>query len=362
MLSSSINDGTQQMKIHFAYAIPRFQSSYLKRGFSKYLILSGRVPTLPILYRRGWLPFLPNPLRAPYSITVNLFRYLKERATTYLYDWEEQRTVKIGDGGIILGHPHPNPNTIVQQAFNNGIAFKRKILIFPIHHAIESIGRFTLPLIEKADIVFGIMGQYWYETLDNSMYSCWKEKIIPLDMAIDAKQYPVVKKRFNKPGKRGYLYIGGNRPEKGCHILNETMAGLGNLPKGWIGEGPDIPHMKHVSRWADLTPGFMSAIAEKYDFFINTSISDANPTTILEAMAWGFPVACTPQSGYHNMPSVTTLSTADIAKNIEDLLELQYMQEEKLLEISAINRSLVETNYTWERFCNSIWKEIKVFS
>jgi glycosyltransferase involved in cell wall biosynthesis len=203
------------------------------------------------------------------------------------------------------------------------------------------------------------MGPYWYNTLETSFLGRWKKKIVPLDMAVDAMQYPMLKQRFNPPGERGYFYIGSNRPEKGCDILGQTMAELTDFTNGWIGPGPDIPHMQRIATHAELTSDFVSKLAEGFDFFVNTSISDANPTTILEAMAWGFPVACTPQSGYYNMPSVVTLSTTDIQANVKALLELQYRPEEELVQISLTNRQLVETRYTWIRFCDTVWRSLQ---
>lgn len=349
------------MKIHFVYSVPRRQGDFASRFIGRYYRISGRLPLLPVPYRRGWLPMKPKPLRAPFSITVNLFSYLNERAKTLLYDWEERRIKGMNDGDIILGHPHPNPESIVRKAFDSDISFRARVLIFPMHYGMESINQFALPLLEKADIVLGIMGEYWYKGLRDSMFSRWQDKIVPLDMAIDVYQYPHIKRTFNQPGSRGYLYIGNNRPEKGCGVLSQTMAGMGDLPKGWIGEGPDIPHMKRIAGWADLTPEFMSEIAGTYDIFVNTSVSDANPTTILEAMAWGFPVACTPQSGYVNVPSITSLSTTDIPGNVEALHRMQYADEESLEATVIENRNLVETRYTWDRFCTTVWRAVKGF-
>lgn len=345
------------MTVHFVYAIPRPQVGFVLRRVIKVLDRS----KLPAWYRHGWLPGLPNPLPAPGSITVNLYRYLQRRIPTVLYDLAEKGEIRLKEDDILLGHPHPNPQTIVQQTLHRSHKCKCKALIFPIHYGIASINEFTLPLIEQADIVFGIMGPYWYDNLENSFFAPWKHKIIRVDMAVDATEYPLVKRHFNPPGRRGYLYIGSNRPEKGCEILNRTMAKLSNFPKGWIGGGPDIPNVPRIATHAHLTPEFMSSLATEYDFFINTSVSDANPTTILEAMAWGFPVACTPQSGYYKIPSIITLDTTDIEANVKALLELQYAPEEYLLQLSVTNRRLVETHYTWERFCTTVWQGLEPY-
>ena len=33
--------------------------------------------------------------------------------------------------------------------------------------------------------------------------------------------------------------------------------------------------------------------------------------------------------------------------------------EERLRELSRANRALVETQYTWERFCGTVWKTVE---
>ncbi len=302
-----------------------------------------------------------GPMPAPYSITVNLHRYLAARHVVRLYDWRETGSIALHPDDILIGHPHPNTQTIVQQTLRSGAPCRLKALLFPIHHAMPEFNEYALPLLERADVVLGIMGPYWYDTMESSFLAQWKKKIVRLDLAVNAVEYPLVKRRFNAPGKRGYLYIGNNRPEKGIEALSATLEGLEKYPRGWVGGGPDIPHATRIAGYRLLTPEFITGLAEQYDVFLNTSVSDANPATILEAMAWGFPVACTPESGYYNMPSIVPLSTTNIDANVATLEELQHAPEERLRELSRANRALVETQYTWEKFCGSVWSQLERF-
>lgn len=348
--------------IHFVYAVPPPQVGGAATAFKLYRCLADAGLPLPYWYRYGWVPGMPTPLPAPGSITTHLSAYLRQYQPLRLYHLDEVGEIDCGANDIILGHPHPDTNTVIQRTFALAPRCRMKALIFPMHHAMPAISQFTLPLIEKADKVFGIMGPFWRETIEQSHFAPWKDKITPLDMAVDVKEYPFLKKRYNPPGRRGYLYIGGNRPEKGCAVFGATMKHLGNFPRGWIGGGSEIPDVPRLAPYANLTPTFVASLAEQFDFFINTSVSDANPTTILEAMAWGFPVACTPESGYHNMPIITTLSTTDIQGNVKKLLELQYAPEDRLQQIGLEGRRLVEMHYTWERFCTSVWRGLKPYA
>ena len=349
------------MTVHFVYALPRLRRVRgLGRTLARYERVRCQIGMTPS-YRSGWLPGLSMPLAAPYSITVNLLRFLQEKINCKLYDWQEHCGISYGPNDIILGHPNSDPNTPIQNAFLSNQPCRAKILIFPIHHAMKSVVNFVLPLLDQADLVLGIMGPYWYDTLDTSFLAPWKHKIVRLDMAINAREYPKVKHQFNMPGSRGFLHIGYNVPEKGPEVLAATMERLPEFRKGWIGAGDEIAFIPRITPFAYLTPEYVGKLAGLYDIFVNTSVSDANPTTILEAMAWGFPVACTPQSGYYNMPSLLSLSTSDIAANVHTLTETQYAPDEQLQQMSVTNRNLVETHYTWDRFCGTVWQTLEKY-
>jgi len=349
------------MMIHFVYSVPPPAGRLSLKLNRLYRWLRRRAPYLPVPWRNGLSRWGGRIIPAPASITQHLYTFLAERQPTRLYDLDERLRLVFSEDDIILGHPWPHPATIMQQAMRSPQKCRLKALIFPIHHGIPSINASAAPLVERADVVFGIMGPYWYDTLEKSAFALWKPKIIRLDMAVDARQYPRVKREFNPPGQRGYLYIGSNRPEKGCDVLSRTMAGLPEFKRGWIGFGREIPHLRHISSAVELTRDFIARLCQQYDFFINTSVSDANPTTILEAMAWGLPVACTPQSGYYDMPELVMLSTTDIEHNIHALKALQYAPESELERISQANAERVHSYYTWDRFCKTVWDTVSLY-
>ena len=103
-----------------------------------------------------------------------------------------------------------------------------------------------------------------------------------------------------------------------------------------------------------LNPATMQALAEECDFFLTMGVSDANPTTILESMAWGFPVACTPQSGYDGLSEITTLSITDMQHNLDTLDRLQGAPDAELLDQADLARKRVESCYTFERMTGTV--------
>jgi glycosyltransferase involved in cell wall biosynthesis len=343
------------VKLHFAYAVPPELSRLTRWRNELILRLQAHGLPTPAPSWRHMFPQAHAPLSAPDSITDQVYRALSKHVPTLLYDWREQVLPELGPADILLGHPHPRDGTVIRRAMQCGAPCRLQALMLPVHHGLPHMNRQFADLVSRADIVFGIMGKYWYDTLEMSEFADWKSKITRLDMAIDASHYPYLKRGFNPPGKRGYLYIGRNSIEKGTDLLSRAFDLMGDYPRGWIGSGPEIPGVPRISNWRQLTPAFMASVAAKFDFLVNFSISDANPTTILEAMAWGLPVACTPESGYYNERSILPLSKDDVEASVRTLRWLQSAPEEVLVDLSLSNRKLVEQHYTWARFTTTIW-------
>jgi glycosyltransferase involved in cell wall biosynthesis len=98
----------------------------------------------------------------------------------------------------------------------------------------------------------------------------------------------------------------------------------------------------------------MAEVGNKFDFFISPSKADPNPTTILESMAWGFPVVCTPQSGYYGTDYRRNIYLDDISGSVNVLNELQYDDERKLVFMANKAREKVVVDYNWDKFTSTV--------
>jgi glycosyltransferase involved in cell wall biosynthesis len=296
---------------------------------------------------RGW------PERAPVTITARLYQALRARAPTRLYDWTERVEVPAGPGDVLLGHPFPGDDA---RAWNRaclaGTAGVR-IALLPLSHRMAEANAFLDPYVPRLDAILGIMGPYWWETWREGPFAHWADKITPVDMAIDVARFPRVKRGFNPPGKRTFLYLGGEGPQKGTHLLSILFGQARGHRCVWVGTGRGLPHVEHRG-FAELTPGYLRRLAEECDVVVTMGVSDANPTTILEAMAWGFPVCATPESGYHRTPELTLLSTTDMAHNLRVLERMQEAPEAELLALADGARRRVEAEYGWDRFLATV--------
>jgi len=334
--------------LHIVYATPQ---SPLDKITMKLL---GKRLNHPSWDRYGW----PNPVRAPLSITYQIARHFSSRFRIKLYDLRERCAIKPDKGDILLGHMWPDQQSAMWRALD-AVNFSKRYLIAPYNHDAHQI-LWTREAIEKCDKFFAICGDYWMDTFSRSPLHGFAGKIVHLNMALDASDYPFLKRNFSPPGRRKFFYIGRYGrfgDEKGICLLEQLAERIPGFVGGYICDGGDIRGWEKISMPTRLTPEFVAKIAETYDCFINMSRADAQATTVLEAMSWGFPVACTRESGYTD-DTVFSLDLENERNNVETIDRIQSLGDKELMEISVSNRKTVETKYSWERFLSTLEKYI----
>jgi len=292
----------------------------------------------------------PSPIKAPLSITYNIAQCFGDKIAVKLYDLQERIKIVPQKGDILLGHPYMDPHSVMWDALQNK-DFSAKYLISPYNHNTSQVTWFS-EAVKRCDLYFAICGQYWFDTFSNSPFYDLAEKIVHLNMAINTVDYPFVKKKYNPPGKRRFFYIGRYGhfgDEKGIALLEQLAAWIPGFEGGYICEGGEINGWHQISKPTRLTPEFMTNLAGSYDFFINMSRADAQATTVLEAMSWGFPVACTKETGYSD-ESLFYLNIDDLEQNVAIIEQMQNSPDDELHRISEKNRKLAESKYNWQHF------------
>lgn len=310
--------------------------------------------------------FSPNDpqIQSPYCITKALHRYLSERAEVTYSTWDSF-DIPTGDpDAIFVGHPHYDTNTIVQKVLrDDNIKFRAKCTIHPFHTGRPEDNMPFDDLAQKADKIFSICGPYWYDTAQNTCFASWKPKMVRLDMAVDSHVFPYLRTSFNEPGNRRLVYIGSSMPQKNLGYMVKIMQSMPDVTLHWYGgDGghplAKLPNVKTVG-WITLDRTTAEDIIKNCDIFINTSHSDANPTTLLESRAWGIITACTKESGYYNDPFFTELYLDDLQKSIQAIRGLLNTPSSELLQRAKASRQEIETRYTWDNFCEKVWSELQ---
>lgn len=291
----------------------------------------------------------PAPVRAPMSISKSIGEALVEKKYRLkFYDLEEAFAINPVPGDVLLGHIHPDKNTVMRKSIENS-SFLKKIFISPYNGSLKQVD-FIIDYLGVADYYFAICGDYWFaESNLNAAQKKYNNKFIYINMGINLADYPQVKTSFGPEGKRKFFYIG--RPsrygdEKGEKMLEQIARRTEGFQGGCIFPG-NLEGWKSICQPTDLRAELIEElVAKEYDFFINCSRADAQATTVLEAMSWGFPVACTKETGY-NDTGIFYLSTDDVNSNLGVLEKMQFLPAKNLIEIAASNRELLAEKYNW---------------
>lgn len=303
--------------------------------------------TVHLVYPAG------HAVSCPQAIGRNLVGHLGQRYRVRQYEWDEMRVIRPGPRDVLVGHPHPAPWT----AFRMSSLFpgwKRVIALAPYSHGLPEIAAFLDGVLNRCDLFLAITGPYWFRTVTDSVFAHWAPKMVHVDLAVDRTDFPRIKESFAPVGARRFLYIGRGGAYKNTDYLSRIATLMPGSEFGWIGAAePPIARLNPLGS-QDFSTGQGRVLVAGYDFLLTVGRSDPNPTTILEAMAWGLIPVCTPQSGYEGEPGIVNVPLDDVEGAVRVLTELQHAPESHLLAMRQVNDRALDTRFTWKRFCQQV--------
>lgn len=271
------------------------------------------------------------------------------------YTWDDFRRIEPGDGDVLLGHPHPNPFTIFRRSVGSW-GWGRRVAMFPFAHGLTGYAAFADAAVRQSDQVLAITGRYWTETAPASAFAHWCPKLVQLDLAVDRKDFPVIKRSFNPPGRRRVAYIGHTATYKNPGFLMRIAAAMPDVEFSWFGftlNRTPLTGFRAMGPHDFQDPSSQDLLAGN-DFLLTVGRSDPNPTTILEAMAWGLIPVCTPESGYSGYDSIPNVPLDDVAGAVRVLRELQDAPDARLEEMRQANWDMLDQHFTWDRFAGQV--------
>lgn len=295
---------------------------------------------------------------APHVITRELAVRLGKHAAVKVYDLAERRVIVPERGDVLIGHPHTDPASVLAASFSQG-GWAKRIVMCPYSHGIPEICAWVDDLVCAADRFLAITGNHWFETMERTLFSHWKYKTRQLDLAVDPRYFPALKSRWNLAGKRRFLYIGYAAPAKGTDYLGALAEANAGIHFGWIGGGAMGSNRIEVLGPCDFNLPEARELVAGYDFLITTGRSDANPTTILEALAWGIVPVCTAESGYRGQAWVVNVPLDDVAGASRILQELNAAPEAELTERVEAGRRELAQHFTWDRFADDVLAAVR---
>jgi glycosyltransferase involved in cell wall biosynthesis len=269
------------------------------------------------------------------------------------HDIQESGCIKPGADDVLLGHSWPTLSVFERSCKLPG--WKRIILMQPYCHGDYLVGldAYVDRFIHYCDLFLAITGAYWFKDIPNSKFKYWFPKMRHLDLAVERHEFPVIKKTFNLPGKRRFVYIGHNNKCKNTAYLSKIAQELPEMEFSWIGINKRLPGVKPLGRMDFNTYEAKNCLAH-YDFMLTVGNADGNPTTILEAMAWGLIPVCTPQSGYEGYPGIPNVPLNRVREAAIILRQLQYIPEKDLQALQQTNWKTLDTHFNWERFSRDV--------
>lgn len=306
--------------------------------------------TVHLVYVKG------EGIRTPPAITNELSSRLAATYKLQIYDWAETKKISPSPGDVLIGHPHPDAATVFRKSFRDQ-RWEKRIVMIPFRHRpyYREIAWWD-PLIRHADHFLAICGRYWVDTIDDTWVSHWKARLRRLDLAIDRDHFPRIKRRFAAPGNRKFLFIGWNAPYKGFDYFVELVKANTDVAFSWAGPGTanvKCPGLRKLG-YLDFALQSSKDLVKEHDFLITCGRSDPNPTTILEAAAWGLVPVCTPQSGYYKTDWLVNIPLDDVDGASRILADLNACDESELIALRNNADRELSSHYTWDRFAQDV--------
>jgi glycosyltransferase involved in cell wall biosynthesis len=298
-----------------------------------------------------------NRVSCPDSIGREVTLRLRRVYEVKNYDWAELRRIRPGPRDVLLGHACPIPFTVFRRSCVQA-GWQRRILMSPFCPGELYQPAYNDAIIRHCDLYLAICGRFWFARAEASEFSHWVPKMRHIDLAVNRDHFPPIKQRFGPPGGRRFVYIGGDSWYKNVRYLSEIARRAPGIPIHWMGNGKPIPGVRSLG-YRDFAQPEARRELESYDFMITVGSADANPTTVLEAMAWGLIPVCTPQSGYEGHKGIINvpLNAAQDAAAI--LRALDQASEEHLLTLQRANWNALASYFNWDRFSDQVMQAIE---
>ena len=299
-----------------------------------------------------------NRISTPDAIGRNLKLSIEKFYEVKTYNYDQLKTIHPGNADVLIGHWHPNPFTVFRMSAHKK-GWKRVLALAPFcpdpsgwHNA------FGNKIIEQCDRYLAITGNAWMKCLKDSPFQHWEPKIVHLDLAVDREDFPFIKKNFNPVEKRRFLYVGHTAWYKNISFLERLAKNFHEIDFAWMGGTKSLKNINTLGIF-DFSKQEAKNLIKKYDFLITVGSSDANPTTILEAMAWGLIPVCSVQSGYEGFSGIRNISIDDMEDAVATINKLQSVSEEQLKLWQHENMDCLDNHFNWSRFCSQVLDEIE---
>jgi hypothetical protein len=295
----------------------------------------------------------------PQAIGNELTRRLEGEFNVIQHRWNSDEVVYPSSGDILLGHPYYSPSKCFYRSLKNK-GWARVIGMWPFSSGDLTHSAFQDRVIRSCDLFLLITGPYYFKNIGNTIYQDWLPKVRHLDLGVNRADFPILKQKFNPVPQRKFVYIGSKTTYKNLPYLSDIALANPHLSFSWIGSPKDtaIPGVASLG-YVDFQTQEGRELVSQFDFLITVGKSDANPTTILESMAWGLIPICTPQSGYDDSPGILNIPLNDVESASRIINDIHQRDEISLQALQQINWQALDSHFNWDRFARDVIEAIE---
>lgn len=242
---------------------------------------------------------------------------------------------------ILIGHVGP----WVKAAYDQG---KRRIVLYnpanrwyPTRNLAVIEANATLAeQVAMSKMVIAQSGAIWRMTAENPEPEKWRW----IDLGVDRAIFPRIKRRFNPAGQRRFCFLNlYDAAQKGADIAQEIVKARPTYRFTWIGGSKmQARNVQYVSSIPNTMGLFRRSMAN-CDFVLVPSREDAQPGTLVEALAFGLLPVATYTSGYSlSYPRLVVPNTPEAWLAVLDTLQ------------SAASSDLVEARNVFDTYLKLI--------
>lgn len=303
--------------------------------------------TIHLVYPHG------PAIACPDAIGRHLAARLGREHEVVLHDWDDIDVIRPrGDDSILIGHPHPIPWTVFRMS-SRLRGWRRIIALSPFSHGDPAAVAYADVLLHRCDLYLAITGPHWFRTIAGSPVAHWRPKMVHVDLAVDRAEFPRLSREFAPAGRRRFLYIGSTHPFKNVSYLSAIASRMPETEFSWMGAGRHIPGLRSLGVHDFRTEAARRLVAE-HDFLLTVGRADANPASILEAVAWGLIPVCTPESGYDAEPWLVNVPLDDADRAAAILQDLQRAPVARLITLRDAGEEALANRFTWDRVAGQV--------
>jgi glycosyltransferase involved in cell wall biosynthesis len=305
------------------------------------------MPTIHLIYPHG------PAISCPQAIGRNLAQALASLGTVVCHDIDGDADLHPQPGDILIGHPGSCP----WHLFNRSVrkpGWARRIGIQPYCPGDPRLQAYSDHVLPHCDRFLAICGDFWFRRTPHTLFRHWGPKLVHLDLAVDRRDFPLLKSAFNPPGRRRFLYIGHSAWYKNPAYLCTLARAHPEHAIAWAGRMRGRYRGPERLGSLDFSTAAGRELVRGFDFMLTVGSADANPTTILEAMAWGLVPVCTRESGYADQDGIVNLPIDDLPGAAAVLSRLQHAPEDELQRLQQVNLRRLDEHFNWPRLCAQV--------